>query len=120
MTTKSLKLSLLLGTAVAAMHVAAFAGPGVQVFQPLKSRQELSVLKPGTQVAHECPHCGAIAVSKVGKNQSHAEGHACPECKMKITYRDSAGGKAPQSRLIDCVDVKTGKKMSARVCAVQK
>ena len=117
---KSLKLSLLLGAAVAAMNVAAFAGPGVELFRPLKSRQELSALTPGTRIAHECPHCGAITVSKVGKDQAHAEGFTCPECKMKITYRDSAGGKAPQTRLIDCLDVKTGKKMSARVCAVQK
>ena len=118
---KSLKFSLLLGAAVAAMNLAAFAGPGPQqVFRPLNSRQELSVLRPGTQVAHECPHCGAITVSKVGKDQAHAESHTCPVCKMKITYRDSAGGKAPQTRLIDCVDVKTGKKMSARVCAAHK
>ena len=118
MTIKSLKLSLLLGAALAAMNLAAIAGPGPQVFRPLHSRQELSVLTPGTQVAHECPHCGTIAISKVGKDQSHATGHTCPVCKMKVTYRDSAGGKAPQTRLIDCVDAKTGKKMSARVCAM--
>ena len=118
---KSLKLNLLLGAAVAAMNLAAFAGPGPQqVFQPLKSKQELSVLKPGTQVAHECPHCGTITVSKVGKDQAHAEGHTCPVCKMTITYRDTGGGKGPKLPLIDCVDVKTGKKMSARVCAANK
>ena len=116
---KSLKLSLLLGAAVAAMNVAAFAGPGPQVYRPV-NKQELSVLKPGTRVAHECPHCGAIAVSKVGKNQSHAEGFTCPVCKMQITYRDTGGGKGGRLGLIDCVDVKTGKKMSARVCAAHK
>ena len=120
MKTKSLKLSLLLGAAVVAMNISAFAGPGVELFRPLKSRQELSALTPGTRVAHECPHCGAITVSKVGKDQSHAESFTCPECKMKITYRDSGGGKASPTRLIDCVDAKTGQKMSARVCAVQK
>lgn len=120
MKTKSLRLSMLLGAAVVAMNVAAFAGPGADIFRPVKSRQELSVLKPGTRVAHECPHCGTITVSKVGKDQAHAEGHTCPECKMKITYRDTGGGKGPRVALIDCIDVKTGKKMSARVCAVQK
>ena len=118
---KSLRLSLLLGAAVAAMNLAAFAGPGPgQVFQPVKSKQELSALRPGTQVAHECPHCGTITVSKVGKDQAHAESHTCPVCKMQITYRDTGGGKGPKLGLIDCVDVKTGKKMSARVCAVHK
>ena len=117
---KSLKLSLLLGAAVAAMNLAAIAGPGPQqVFRPV-NKQELSVLRPGTQVAHECPHCGTIAVSKVGKDQAHAEGHTCPVCKMKVTYRDTGGGKGPRLRLIDCVDVKTGKKMTARVCALHK
>jgi predicted RNA-binding Zn-ribbon protein involved in translation (DUF1610 family) len=120
MNMKSLKLSLLLAAAMATMNVAALAGPGQQVFQPLKSKQELSVLKPGTQVAHECPHCGAITISKVGKDQSHAAGHTCPVCKMQITYRDTGGGKGGRLALIDCVDVKTGKKMSARVCAVHK
>lgn len=118
---KSLKLSLLLGAAVAAMNLTALAGPGPQQwFTPLKSKQELSALKPGTQVAHECPHCGTIAIFKVGKDKSHAEGFTCPECKMQITYRDTGGGKGPRLALIDCVDVKTGKKMSARVCAVHK
>ena len=117
---KSLKLSLLLGAAVAAMNLAAFAGPNPQVFRPLHSRQEISVLTPGTQVAHECPHCGAIAISKVGKDQAHAESHTCPVCKMKVTYRDTGGGKGPRLAMIDCVDEKTGKKMSARVCALHK
>ena len=116
MNMKSLKLSLLLGAAVAAMNLAAFAGPGPQVFRPVNAK-ELGVLTPGTQVAHECPHCGTITISKVGKDRAHAEGHTCPECKMRVTYREAGGGKAPPTRLIDCVDVKTGKKMSARVCA---
>ena len=116
---KSLKLSLLLGAAVAAMNLAAIAGPGPQqVFRPLHSQHELSVLTPGTQVAHECPHCGTITISKVTKDHSDAAGHTCPVCKMRVTYRESGGGKAPSTRLIDCVDEKTGKKMSARVCAM--
>jgi len=118
---KSLKLTLLLGAAFAAMNLAVLAGPGPQqVFRPLNSKQELSVLTPGTEVAHECPHCGAITISKADKAHSQAEGFTCPECKMKITYRDSGGGKGPRLGLIDCVDVATGKKMSARVCAVHK
>jgi predicted RNA-binding Zn-ribbon protein involved in translation (DUF1610 family) len=116
---KSLKLTMLLGAAVAAMNLAAIAGPGPQqVFRPLNSRQELSVLKPGTQVAHECPHCGAITISKADKDHSQAAGFTCPVCKMKITYRESGSGKAPRTGLIACVDEKTGKEMSARVCAV--
>lgn len=118
----SLKLSLLLGAAVAAMNLTAFAGPGSggQVFKPLNSKHELSVLKPGTSIAHECPHCGTITVSKVGDDKSHAESHTCPECKMKITYRDSGSGKAPKTGMVACVDEKTGKEMPARVCAADE
>jgi predicted RNA-binding Zn-ribbon protein involved in translation (DUF1610 family) len=118
---KSLKISLLLGAVLAAMNLTAFAGPGMpQVFEPLNSKAEISALTPGTMVAHECPHCGTIAVSKVGDDKSHAESHTCPVCKMKITYRESGSGKAPATRMIACVDEKTGKEMSARVCAAHE
>lgn len=120
MNMKSLKLTLLLGAAVAAMNLAAFAGPGPQVFRPISSKQALSALKPGTPVAHECPHCGTISVSKVGDDKSHAESHTCPECKMKVTYKESGSGKTPKVGVIACVDEKTGKEMSARVCAAHK
>ena len=115
MNMKSLKLTLLLGAAVAAMNIAAFADS--QVFKPVASKAEMGALKPGTMIAHECPHCGTITVSKVTADKSHAESHTCPECKMKITYRESGSGKAPATKLIACVDEKTGKEMSARVCA---
>ncbi len=118
---KLLKSSLLFCAVIVAMQIAVYAGPGPQqVFRPVKSKQELSVLKPGTQIAHECPHCGAISISKVGKDHKDAEGHTCPVCKMTVTYRDTGGGKGQRLGLIDCVDVKTGKKMSARVCAAHK
>lgn len=117
---KSLKLTLLLGAALAAMNLSAFAGGPLQVFERLNSRQEVAALRPGTAVAHECPHCGTISVSKVGKDQSHAESHTCPTCKMNVTYRDNPSGKTPKLGMIDCVDTKTGKKMTARVCAAHK
>ncbi len=118
---KSLKLSLLLGAAIAAMNLAAIAGPDPQqVYKPLNSQAEVSALKPGAMVAHECPHCGTMTVSKVGDNKAHAESHTCPVCKMKITYRDSGSGKAPKTGLITCVDEKTGKEMTARVCALHE
>lgn len=111
---KSLFKFSLLTMALAAMNLTAFAGPGQQVFRPVDA-QEYGVLKPGTEVAHECPHCGSITVSKVGK--SHHKGHTCPECKMSVTYRESGSGKGDRFKLIDCIDEKSGKKMSARVCA---
>lgn len=118
---KSLKLSLLFGTVLAAVSLPAAAGPGPQeVYRPLNSKQELGALKPGTQIAHECPKCGAITVTKASKDQSHAEGFTCPVCKMEVTYRDTGGGKGSKATLIDCVEEKTGKKMSARVCALQR
>ena len=117
---KSLKLSLLSGIAMAAMSLTAMAGPGQQVFQPLNSKEEISALKPGSDIAHECPHCGAMTVSKVGKDKSHAESYTCPVCKMTIVYRDSGSGKAPKAGLIECQDTKTGKRMTAKVCAARK
>jgi predicted RNA-binding Zn-ribbon protein involved in translation (DUF1610 family) len=118
---KSLKLSLLLGAAVAAMNLAAIAGPGPQqIYKPLNSQAEVSALKPGSMVAHECPHCGTMTLSKVGDDKAHAASHTCPVCKMKITYRDSGSGKAPKAGLIVCVDEKTGKEMTARVCALHE
>ena len=102
---------------VAMTATSAFAGPGPQqVFTPVKDRQALSVLKPGSYVAHECPHCGAIHTMKVTKDGSQAAGFTCPVCKMKFEYRDAGGGKAKYGK-ISCVDVKTGKEMPARVCA---
>jgi len=56
-------------------------------------------------------------VSKVGDGKSHAESHTCPECKMKITYKTGGGDKGPKVSFIACVDEKTGKEMTARVCA---
>jgi len=115
---KSLKLTMLLGAALAAMNLAAFAGPDPQqIFKPLNSKAEVSALKPGSMVAHECPHCGTMTVSKTGDDKSHAESHTCPECKMKITYKAGGGDKGPKVGFITCVDEKTGKEMSARVCA---
>jgi predicted RNA-binding Zn-ribbon protein involved in translation (DUF1610 family) len=114
---KSLKPSMLLGIALAAMNLSAIAGPGQQVFRPLNTKEDISALKPGSYVAHECPRCGTITVSKVGKDKSQAEGFTCPHCKMTIAYRDSGSGKAPKAGMIECQDVKTGKRMTARVCA---
>src|SRR4051812_13732711 len=88
---KPLKLTLLLGAALATMNLSALADS--QVFKPLQSKAELSALQPGTQVAHECPHCGAITVSKADKEHSQAAGFTCPVCKMSVTYRDTGGGK---------------------------
>lgn len=118
---KRLQLTLLLAAAVAAMNMTAFAGPGPQqVFRPLNSKTEVSSLKAGTTVAHECPHCGTITTSKVGDDKSHAESHTCPECKMTIKYKESGSGKGAKVGHIACVDEKTGKEMSARVCAAKE
>ena len=116
---KLTKLTLLLFSTIAALTLGAAAGPGPQdIYRPLRSKQELSALKPGTRIAHECPHCGSITISKAQKDGSHAQGFTCPVCKMEFTYRDTGGGKGGRQTLIDCVDTKTGKKMSARVCAM--
>ncbi len=103
------------------MNLSLIAGLGPQqVYKPFDSMKELGALKPGTMVAHECPHCGTITTSKVGDDKSHAESHTCPVCKMKVTYRDSGSGKAPAKGMVACVDEKSGKEMSARVCAAHE
>ena len=53
---------------------------------------------------------------KATKDKAHAAGFTCPVCKMKFEYRDAGGGKAKSGK-ISCVDVKTGREMSAKVCA---
>lgn len=107
------------GAAIAALALASsslYAGPGPeQVYRPVKDREALSALKPGTYVAHECPKCGTIGVTKASKDKSQAEGFTCPTCKMHYTFRDAGGGKA-KAGYIACVDDK-GKQMSAKVCA---
>ena len=116
---KLTKFSVFLFAVIAAFTFSAVAGPGPQdIYRPLRSKQELSALKAGTRIAHECPHCGSITVSKAQKDGSHAQGFTCPVCKMEYTYRDTGGGKGSKLALIDCVETKSGKKMSARVCAM--
>lgn len=93
------------------------AGPGPQqVFRPVKTTKQLGALKPGSSVAHSCPHCGTLSIAKVDEEKSHAKGFTCPQCKMKFEYRDSGGGKARSTHIV-CVDAKSGKEMSAQVCA---
>jgi predicted RNA-binding Zn-ribbon protein involved in translation (DUF1610 family) len=112
---KVAKMVGLLTAALMSLSIVSYAGPGPQALRPVKDRQELSSLKPGAAVAHECPHCGTLALTEADKEKSQAAGFSCPECKMKFTYRDVGGGKAKAGR-IECVDEK-GKVMSAKVCA---
>lgn len=111
------------GAALAALLLATTAlhagSAPQQVFRPVESRQALSALKPGTPIAQECPKCGAISIFKAAKDHSHAAGFTCPACKLKVSFRDAGGGKARVGYLA-CVDAKTGKEMSARVCAARE
>ena len=112
---KLTKMAGLLAAALMALSCAAYAGPGPQTLTPVKDRDALSALKPGAQVAHECPKCGALVLGKADKEKTQAAGFTCPECKMHYTYRDVGGGKAKVGQ-VECVDDK-GKVMSAKVCA---
>lgn len=109
-----LKLAGVAFAALALIAAPVYAGPDPQVFHPIRSTKELTALKPGTSMAVECPHCGTIAVTKAGKDDSHAKGFTCPECKMKFDFLDVAGGKAKAAHLV-CVDAK-GKQMPVKVC----
>jgi len=70
-----------IGAAFAALLIASGttqAGPGPQVFVPVKSRAEAESLPAKTKIAVTCPSCGAVSVSAVDKEKSHLHSFHCP------------------------------------------
>ena len=129
---KSFKLSLLLGTAVAAMNLTALAGPGPGTWPPnfpthVKTKAEAeSCCKPGEKVAMACADC-KTSIAKDGEKEKKGimawfapdSMHDCDGCKGKITYTGNPAGKSPQTRTYKHVCSKCGPD-SAYSCATHK
>ena len=92
------------------------AGPGPQVFVPVKSRAEAESLPAKTKIAVTCPSCGAVSVSAVDKEKSHLHSFHCPSCKHSFDVESVGSGKASAGKLV-CKDAATGKKMALQMCA---
>jgi transposase-like protein len=105
--------------AVAAFVIASanvLAGPGPQIYLPVKSHAAAEALKPNTKIAVTCPSCGAVSVSNVGKEKTHLHSFNCSACKHSFEIESVAGGKASAGKLV-CKDTTTGKKMPLQMCA---
>ena len=112
------KFILTLGGALllAALAPAAQAGPGAQVFQPVKTMKQAEKLPVGATIAVSCGNCGSVTITKVDSGRSYLHGYSCPLCKRKFhvlqpggggrstamgefVYEDEAGAKAHLSKL---------------------
>lgn len=132
-TTSNLKLSLLLGAAVAAMNLTALAGPGPGGgnWPPNYNRQVQTkaeaedCCKPGEKVALACKDCKAV-MEKDGKDKKGVlswfapdDKHDCSGCGGKITLKGNPSGKAGQTAQYTHTCSKCGDN-SAFTCATHK
>ena len=128
----TLKLSLLLGTAVAAMNLTAFAGPGIGGLPTdfptqVKTKAEAeSCCKPGEKVALACKDCKTVNAKDGDKDKKGILAwfapdsmHDCDGCKGKITYKEHGAGKGTGSSEYKHVCSKCGPD-SAYSCSTHK
>jgi hypothetical protein len=127
-----MKLSLLLGTAVAAMNLTAFAGPGPGNWPPgfptqVKTKAEaMECCKPGEKVALACKDC-KMSIEKDGEKDKKSilswfaadDKHDCSGCGGKITLKGNPASKAPQTSEYTHTCSKCGDN-SAYTCATHK
>ena len=127
----TLKLSLLLGAAVAAMNLTAFAGPGpgnwptgFPTHVKTKEKAEACCV-PGQKVALACVDCKTVN-EKDGKDKKGILGwfkpdstHDCSGCGGKVTVTQTGGGKGPTLSQYTHTCSKCGKG-SAYTCATHK
>jgi hypothetical protein len=126
----TLKLTLLLGTAVAAMNITALAGPSGPwpTGYPTRVKTKETALKcclPGEKVALACKDCKTVNA----KNGEDKKGvlawfkpdsmHDCSGCKGKITVKYAASGKGAPYGTYSHVCSKCGPD-SAYTCATHK
>jgi predicted RNA-binding Zn-ribbon protein involved in translation (DUF1610 family) len=72
----------------------AHAGPGPHTFAPITTIQAADALKPGQQVAIQCPDCGAIQILTLDKNRSALKSWTCPVChEVFHTVESGSSGK---------------------------
>jgi len=126
----TLKLTLLLGTAVAAMNVTALAGPGPLWPKGYPTRvntkeQAMACCLPKEKVALACKDCKTVS-AKLGEEKKGIAAwfapdskHDCSGCSGKITVKQSAGGKGATYGTYKHVCSKCGPD-SAFTCATHK
>ena len=129
---KSFKLSLLLGTAVAAMNLTTYAGPGPGTWPTgfpthVKTKAEAeSCCLPKEKVALACKDC-KTSTEKDGEKDKKGimawfapdSMHDCEGCKGKVTYKEHGSGKATGHAAYKHVCSKCGPD-SAYTCATHK
>jgi predicted RNA-binding Zn-ribbon protein involved in translation (DUF1610 family) len=113
------QLTKILGAALAALIMASAssqAGPGPQVFVPVKTAAQAEALPAKTQIAVTCPSCGAVSISTVDKAKTHMHAFNCTSCKHTYSLEAVGSGKASAGKLV-CRDTATGKTMPLHMCA---
>lgn len=129
----TLKLSLLLGAAVAAMNLTAFAGPGPGGGWPAgfpthvtTKKQAEACCLPKEKVALACKDCKTVNEKDGEKDKKGILGwfkpdsmHDCDGCKGKVTYKEHGAGKGTGSSTYKHVCSKCGPD-SAFTCATHK
>jgi hypothetical protein len=130
----TLKLSLLLGTAVAAMNLTAFAGPGPgggtwppKYAKQVKTKAEAEACcLPKEKVALACKDCKTVNEKDGEKDKKGIlswfapdDKHDCSGCGGKITLKTTGGGKGPTVSEYTHTCSKCGDK-SAFTCATHK
>jgi hypothetical protein len=127
----TLKLTLLLGTAVAAMNLTAFAGPGPGTWPTgyptvVKTKKEAEVCcQPKEKVALACKDCKTVT-EKSGDEKKGIlawfkpdEKHDCSGCGGKITLKTPGSGKSGTTAAYSHTCSKCGDE-SAYTCATHK
>ena len=121
----NIKLTFLLGAAVAAMNLAAYAGPGPQDFPVrVKTKKEAEACCiPGNKVALACKDCKTLDAKSGEEKKSILawfapdEKHDCSGCSGKITVKKAGGDKGATVGEFTHVCTKCGEN-SAYTCAM--
>lgn len=82
--------SLLLAGLTLGAALTAFAGPGPEYWQRMRTAEQFSKLKGGDKIAYVCNQCKTVTVMTVESPEQameHCKEGAtidCPSCKMKV------------------------------------
>jgi len=101
---KTTIIKSVLGAAIlfASLALNANAGPGPQMFEPVKTMKQAAKLKAGTTIAISCGNCGGISTIAVDEGRSYLRGFTCPMCKHAFHVLQPGGGgrAAAQGQLV--------------------
>jgi predicted RNA-binding Zn-ribbon protein involved in translation (DUF1610 family) len=88
-----MKKSLRTGAALLALSLIGLytpqvqAGPGVQIFYPVRTVKAADALKTGAKIAVQCGNCGAFTITTVGNDRSVLNAFTCPACKREFRVK---------------------------------